>query len=236
MSFFSPDRYGQEPESTLLLKFKSSLQNATSSLGRPESIGAALQRKHFKLERIDLLQREIRRSPARIDGIIGESRHRHASQLTSLRTMGVMNKILKSIRRILMANNEFRERFRRRYWEFRSLSWNCRYKITSLMANTGIFQQDFQQTLQTIDLKVRYHPQLSSQSAQAPLQEIWAYVYTRSDKGKLYFVRRDREKFDLEDLLRAPAEVLGSGSFGSSYKAELPIGKPISCEEVLVNE
>ncbi|KAM3322770.1 pollen receptor-like kinase 4 [Capsicum chacoense] len=51
--------------------------------------------------------------------------------------------------------------------------------------------------------------------------------YTRSDKGKLYFVRRDREKFDLEDLLRAPAEVLGSGSFGSSYKADLPIGKPI---------
>ncbi|CAN4076511.1 unnamed protein product [Withania somnifera] len=51
--------------------------------------------------------------------------------------------------------------------------------------------------------------------------------YTRSDKGKLYFVKRDREKFDLEDLLRAPAEVLGSGSFGSSYKAELPIGKPI---------
>ncbi|KAJ8555333.1 hypothetical protein K7X08_012829 [Anisodus acutangulus] len=51
--------------------------------------------------------------------------------------------------------------------------------------------------------------------------------YTRSEKGKLYFVRRDREKFDLEDLLRAPAEVLGSGSFGSSYKADLPIGKPI---------
>lgn len=45
--------------------------------------------------------------------------------------------------------------------------------------------------------------------------------------GKLYFVRRDREKFDLEDLLRAPAEVLGSGSFGSSYKADVPIGKPI---------
>ncbi|XP_059275308.1 pollen receptor-like kinase 4 [Lycium ferocissimum] len=55
-----------------------------------------------------------------------------------------------------------------------------------------------------------------------------AEKYTRSEKGKLYFVRRDREKFDLEDLLRAPAEVLGSGSFGSSYKADLPnIGKPV---------
>lgn len=52
--------------------------------------------------------------------------------------------------------------------------------------------------------------------------------YRRSEKGKLYFVRRDREKFDLEDLLRAPAEVLGSGSFGSTYKADLNIGKPIA--------
>lgn len=51
--------------------------------------------------------------------------------------------------------------------------------------------------------------------------------YSTSDKGKLYFVRRDREKFDLEDLLRAPAEILGSGSFGSSYKADVPFGKPI---------
>ncbi|KAH0648299.1 pollen receptor-like kinase 4 [Solanum tuberosum] len=54
------------------------------------------------------------------------------------------------------------------------------------------------------------------------------YTKSHHDKAsKLYFVRRDREKFDLEDLLRAPAEVLGSGSFGSSYKADLPIGKPI---------
>ncbi|KAK8490408.1 hypothetical protein V6N13_076423 [Hibiscus sabdariffa] len=41
---------------------------------------------------------------------------------------------------------------------------------------------------------------------------------------KLTFVRDDREKFDLPDLLKASAEVLGSGSFGSSFKAALSIG------------
>lgn len=44
--------------------------------------------------------------------------------------------------------------------------------------------------------------------------------------GKLYFVRNDRERFELQDLLRASAEVLGSGSFGSSYKAVLLLGGP----------
>ncbi|KAF5178736.1 Pollen receptor-like kinase [Thalictrum thalictroides] len=46
----------------------------------------------------------------------------------------------------------------------------------------------------------------------------------KSDHGKLVFVREDREKFDLNDLLRASAEVLGSGTFGSSYKATLLSG------------
>ncbi|TQD86779.1 hypothetical protein C1H46_027652 [Malus baccata] len=40
--------------------------------------------------------------------------------------------------------------------------------------------------------------------------------------GELYFVQQDRN-FELEELLRAPAEVLGSGSFGSSYKAGILI-------------
>ncbi|KAL5850022.1 hypothetical protein ACOSQ4_008035 [Xanthoceras sorbifolium] len=43
----------------------------------------------------------------------------------------------------------------------------------------------------------------------------------KPENGKLYFVREDRERFDLQDLLRASAEVLGSASFGSSYKAIL---------------
>ncbi|KAL5699763.1 hypothetical protein ACHQM5_030620 [Ranunculus cassubicifolius] len=46
----------------------------------------------------------------------------------------------------------------------------------------------------------------------------------KSDHGKLVFVRNDREPFDLNDLLKASAEVLGSGTFGSSYKAALMTG------------
>ncbi|KAL6996078.1 actin-regulating kinase prk1 [Sarracenia purpurea var. burkii] len=41
------------------------------------------------------------------------------------------------------------------------------------------------------------------------------------EQGKLSFVRDDRERFELQDLLRASAEVLGSGHFGASYKAVL---------------
>ncbi|KAD5508100.1 hypothetical protein E3N88_15803 [Mikania micrantha] len=37
--------------------------------------------------------------------------------------------------------------------------------------------------------------------------------------GDVEFVRSDRERFGLQDLLRASADVLGGGSFGSSYKA-----------------
>ena len=47
----------------------------------------------------------------------------------------------------------------------------------------------------------------------------------RAEQGKLTFVRDDRERFDLQDLLRASAEVLGSGNFGSSYKAVLLSGE-----------
>ncbi|XP_019176437.1 PREDICTED: pollen receptor-like kinase 4 [Ipomoea nil] len=53
-------------------------------------------------------------------------------------------------------------------------------------------------------------------------------IYSRGgEKGKLSFVRADRETFELEDLLRAPAEVLGSGSFGSSYKAMVVTGSVV---------
>ncbi|KAI3801960.1 hypothetical protein L1987_30080 [Smallanthus sonchifolius] len=53
-------------------------------------------------------------------------------------------------------------------------------------------------------------------------------TYKRSDNGgKLHFVRTDRERFELEDLLRASADVLGSGSFGSSYKAMLAGRLPV---------
>ncbi|XP_047942967.1 pollen receptor-like kinase 4 [Salvia hispanica] len=45
--------------------------------------------------------------------------------------------------------------------------------------------------------------------------------------SKLSFVKEDRQKFDLQDLMRASAEVLGSGSFGSSYKAVLVDGDAV---------
>lgn len=46
----------------------------------------------------------------------------------------------------------------------------------------------------------------------------------KGENGKLHFVNNDRERFELNDLLRASAEVLGSSSFGSSYKAVLLTG------------
>ncbi|KAB1204458.1 hypothetical protein CJ030_MR8G028146 [Morella rubra] len=50
----------------------------------------------------------------------------------------------------------------------------------------------------------------------------------KGEQGKLHFVRSDGESFDLPDLLRASAEVLGSGSFGSSYKATLLGGRTVA--------
>ncbi|XP_038897370.1 pollen receptor-like kinase 2 [Benincasa hispida] len=53
------------------------------------------------------------------------------------------------------------------------------------------------------------------------------YQEQTEENAKLQFVRADRPIFDLEELLRAPAEVLGGGSFGSSYKALLSNGPPV---------
>lgn len=49
----------------------------------------------------------------------------------------------------------------------------------------------------------------------------------RGDHMKLCFIKDDRERFDLQELLRASAEILGSGCFSSSYKASLPNGPKI---------
>lgn len=43
-------------------------------------------------------------------------------------------------------------------------------------------------------------------------------------KLDLTFLRDDRQRFDLGDLLKASAEILGSGVFGASYKAALCVG------------
>ncbi|CAM8923301.1 unnamed protein product [Rhodiola kirilowii] len=47
----------------------------------------------------------------------------------------------------------------------------------------------------------------------------------RGDQNKLSFLKDDGVRFDLPDLLQASAEILGSGYFGSSYKANLVCGK-----------
>lgn len=49
----------------------------------------------------------------------------------------------------------------------------------------------------------------------------------RNDHMKLSFIRDDRERFDLQELLRASAEILGSGFYSSSYKASLTNGPTI---------
>jgi hypothetical protein len=43
----------------------------------------------------------------------------------------------------------------------------------------------------------------------------------KAEHGKLSFVRDDRERFDLQELLRGSAEILGSATFGSSYKTRV---------------
>ncbi|KAK4413685.1 Pollen receptor-like kinase [Sesamum alatum] len=55
-------------------------------------------------------------------------------------------------------------------------------------------------------------------------QQAQAQPPPQQQAGKLSFVRDDRQKFDLQDLMRASAEVLGSGNFGASYKAVLVDG------------
>ncbi|GMI81079.1 pollen receptor like kinase 1 [Hibiscus trionum] len=81
----------------------------------------------------------------------------------------------------------------------------------------------------------------SSSSVEAPTANMRAKGYNKEEEQgsagnsrngkkaqeatvKLTFVRDDRVKFDLPDLLKASAEVLGSGSFGSSFKAALSVG------------
>ncbi|TKY58247.1 LRR receptor serine/threonine-protein kinase [Spatholobus suberectus] len=51
--------------------------------------------------------------------------------------------------------------------------------------------------------------------------------FKKGDGGELNFVREDRGGFDLQDLLRATAVVLGSGSFGSTYKAMILNGPAV---------
>ncbi|KAK1439318.1 hypothetical protein QVD17_05134 [Tagetes erecta] len=61
---------------------------------------------------------------------------------------------------------------------------------------------------------------------------------TKSKSGevgkKLVFFNKNKElgKFDLEDLLRASAEVLGKGTFGTAYKAVLEVGFAVAVKRL----
>lgn len=48
-----------------------------------------------------------------------------------------------------------------------------------------------------------------------------------SEKNKLFFFEGSTYSFDLEDLLRASAEVLGKGSYGTAYKAVMDEGTTV---------
>lgn len=50
---------------------------------------------------------------------------------------------------------------------------------------------------------------------------------THVKRTDLIFLNDDVQRFDLQDLLRASAEILGSGNFGASYKAIIGKGEAV---------
>ncbi|MCO5578867.1 hypothetical protein L7F22_032714 [Adiantum nelumboides] len=56
-------------------------------------------------------------------------------------------------------------------------------------------------------------------------------LHTDSNKGKLLFMD-GRKQFELEDLLRASAEMLGKGTFGTAYKAVLEDGSVVAVKRL----
>ncbi|KAE8709158.1 Pollen receptor-like kinase 4 [Hibiscus syriacus] len=57
--------------------------------------------------------------------------------------------------------------------------------------------------------------------------ECGSMVKRNVDYGKLIFLKGEADRFDLHDLLKASAEVLGSGNFGASYKAVIMSGEAL---------
>nr|GMD21775.1 probable LRR receptor-like serine/threonine-protein kinase At4g31250 [Ipomoea batatas] len=150
---------------------------------------------------------------------------------------------MKSMQRVLLANNQFTGRIPSSLTGLRNLS--------ALKLQNNQFEgpiPDFPQKDLDVDfsnnrLEGPIPPHLSGKNASifaakgnVPIPRSAAaaensaseiYATRGGEKGKLNFVRADRETFELEDLLRAPAEVLGSGSFGSSYKALVVTGSVV---------
>lgn len=55
----------------------------------------------------------------------------------------------------------------------------------------------------------------------SPVQSKSPDPHAHPKRAELLFLWDDRARFDLHDLLRASAEILGSGTFGASYKANI---------------
>lgn len=73
--------------------------------------------------------------------------------------------------------------------------------------------------------KARQVPEQNNKATQpSPDRSTNGSTGKKGDSLKLNFVRDDRQRFDMQDLLKASAEILGSGCFGSSYKAALLSG------------
>ncbi|KAL4292161.1 pollen receptor-like kinase 4 [Arachis duranensis] len=65
-------------------------------------------------------------------------------------------------------------------------------------------------------------------AATTPKQVLSSVHSKKVEQGKLLFLNCDTGlKFDLQDLLRASAEILGSNTFGSSYKAVILDGQAV---------
>ncbi|XP_052195649.1 probable inactive receptor kinase RLK902 [Diospyros lotus] len=68
-----------------------------------------------------------------------------------------------------------------------------------------------------------------SGGAPAPVRKVDAGA---SGKKSLVFFGKSERVFDLEDLLRASAEVLGKGTFGTAYKAVLEMGTVVAVKRL----
>ena len=67
---------------------------------------------------------------------------------------------------------------------------------------------------------------LAASASSPPLSEKSNHSRKKSEQNaKITFLRDDREVFDMSDLLKASAEILGSGVIGSTYKAALCNGQ-----------
>ena len=68
------------------------------------------------------------------------------------------------------------------------------------------------------------HDRAREKGVEVVTEEYYSATGEKLDRNKLIFFDDKRYSFDLEDLLRASAEVLGKGSVGTAYKAILEDG------------